>query len=119
MEEKWCEGLTSDEWEEKYDASEKMTFLHGKCNEWVNANFQEGDQCIAITEYREEIHGTGLMHCCLLRNGKYKDIRGETWNFQNVIDAFDYGEYNIEIYDCLEDFNNRLASLGNSCRAQN
>lgn len=118
MEEKWCEELSSDEWEEKYDASEKMTFLHGKCNEWVNANFQEGDQCIAIIEYREEIGSFGLLHCCLLRNRKYKDVRGETGNFQNILDTFDYGEYHIEIYDCLKDFNSRLISLENEYKSK-
>ncbi len=55
MEEKWCEGLSSDEWEEKYDSTEKMRFLHGRCDQWLNSNFQEGDKCIAITEYRNEL----------------------------------------------------------------
>jgi hypothetical protein len=114
MEEKWCEGLSSDEWEEKYDSTEKMRFLHGRCDQWLNSNFQEGDKCIAITEYRNELDGLGLLHCCLLRNGKYKDVRGETENFQDVLDTFDYGEYNIETYDCLKDFNNRLFSLEKS-----
>lgn len=114
MEEKWCEGLSSDEWEEKYDSTEKMRFLHGRCDQWLNSYFQEGDKCIAITEYRNELDGLGLLHCCLLRNGKYKDVRGETENFQDVLDTFDYGEYNIETYDCLKDFNNRLFSLEKS-----
>lgn len=109
----WCDELEFDEWEEKYDCDEKvMQYLHGHCDDWVNEYYQPGDKCIAITEYRDESKQLCLMHSCLFRDGKYVDVRGETEDFDNVLEAFDWGEYNVEIYDTLQDFNQRMKKLG-------
>lgn len=107
----WCKGLSLEEWEDNV-SEDTLLFLHGKCHLWVIKNCRPGDNCIAITEYREEIESIGLLHACLFRNGKYLDVRGDTENFTEVIDAFDWGEYDIEMYETLEDFIDRMVELG-------
>jgi hypothetical protein len=105
----WCDNLSQEEWDEKYDSTDEESFLHGECNIWLNQHYEKGDKCVALTEQRE--CGTSLMHCCLLRNGEYIDVRGNTDNIDDVIDAFDYGWYNIETYETLDDFNERMREL--------
>lgn len=109
----WCEGLDYEEWEEKHDYDEEtMNYLHGNCDDWVNEHYQNGDKCVAILEEREAVNTLCLMHSCLFRNGNYVDVRGETENFYNVIEAFDYGEFEIIKYDTLEEFNDLMKKLG-------
>ena len=109
----WCEGLDFEEWCEKHDYYEEtMDYLYGNCDEWVNKNYQSGDKCIAILEEREDVETVCLMHSCLLRDGNYVDVRGETNDFQNVIEAFDYGEFEVIEYDTLEEFNGLMKELG-------
>jgi hypothetical protein len=52
------------------------------------------------------------MHCCLYRDGKYVDVRGETDDLDDVLDSFDYGEFNYEEYNDLKAFNRRMRKLG-------
>ena len=108
----WCEGLDFNEWEEKYDGKKTIDYLHGNCDKWVTEHYQDGDKCIAILEEREDIDKMCLMHSCLLRNGNYVDIRGETDDFMKVIEAFDYGEFEIAEYDTIEEFNILMKKLG-------
>ena len=107
----WCEGLDQEEWEELHENDEK-DYLHGYCDDWVNENYQKGDICIAITEYDYEVECICLMHSCLFRNGMYLDVRGETDDFEDVLDGFDYGEHFVEEYPSLKDFNKRMKKLG-------
>lgn len=106
----WCNGLSLEEWEELHE-NDEIDYLHGYCDDWVNENYKSGDKCIAITEFREEIDKVCLMHSCLFRDGKYVDVRGETKDFNDVIEAFDYGYFEVEEYDSLEDFNERMKKL--------
>lgn len=109
----WCEGLNFEEWEEKHDYDEEiMQYLHGKCNEWVNEHYQNGDKCIVILEEREDIDTMCLMHSCLLRNGNFVDVRGETEDFNDVIEAFDYGYFEVMEYNTLKEFNDLMKKLG-------
>ena len=109
----WCEGLDYEEWCEKHDYDEEtMNYLHGNCDKWVNDHYQNGDKCVAILEEREDVETICLMHSCLLRNGKYVDVRGETKDFYKVIEAFDYGEFEIMEYATLEEFNEPMNELG-------
>lgn len=109
--EMWCEGLTQEEWDEKYDDAMETEYLHGLCHEWLNAHYQDGDECLAIMEIRDG-NRLCLMHCCLKRGCEYIDVRGNTDDFYAVIDAFDYGHFDVEIYDSLEEFNNRMRQIG-------
>ena len=109
----WCNGLSFEKWEEENDSNyEIISYLHGRCDKWVNMNYQKGDRCIAITEFRDEVGSLCLMHSCLLRNGKYVDVRGETESLNNIIEGFDWGEYAVEMYNSIEEFNLRMKQLG-------
>lgn len=59
----WCDGLDLEDWKEENE--DKVIYLHGRCDDWVNKNYQPGDKCIALTEYRSEIQRTCLMHSLL------------------------------------------------------
>jgi hypothetical protein len=103
----WLEGLTLKQWEDKYDHTEEIEYFHYCYHEWVAENFKPGDKCIAIIEYKSGL-GECLMYSCLLRDGKYLDVRGDTENFDDVIDGLDYDEFNVETYDTLEKFKARM-----------
>lgn len=89
-----------------------MKYLHGYCDDWVNENYQSGDRCVAILEEREDIDTMCLMHSCLLRNGNYVDVRGETEDFSDIIEAFDYGDFEVFEFDTLEEFNILMKEIG-------
>lgn len=89
-----------------------MSYLHGKCHEWAIGHYQEGDKCVAILEEREGANTMCLMHSCLLRNGNYVDVRGETDDFDDVIEAFDYGEFEVVELNTLDAFNDLLKNIG-------
>ena len=83
--------LTQDEYE---------NYLHGYCHQWVLDNYQPGDKIFVMTDYDYDIEGYALVHCGILRNGKYLDVRGEMNNEDEVLDEFDYGpELETEIMD--------------------
>lgn len=105
----WCENLGLEKWEEKYEDTEKYSYLHGFCHEFVKMKYQKNDKCIAILEYRND--SLCLMHSCLKRNNSFIDIRGQTTNFQDIIDAFDYGEYFVKEYESLNAFKKLLKQL--------
>lgn len=107
----WCDGLDQEEWEVLHENDEKDC-LHGYCDDWVNENYQDGDICIVITEYDNDIKHTCLMHSCLFRNGMYVDVRGETDDFDDILEGFDYGEFDVEEYNSLKSFNKRMKKLG-------
>lgn len=102
----WCENLTLEQWEEKYENSVEFEYLHGFCHEFVISNYQENDKCIAILEYRDNL--LCLIHSCLKRDDKFVDVRGETTEFNDVLDVFDYCEYFVNTYNSLTEFKQLL-----------
>ena len=93
----WCEDLGIDDWYDKYEYNnEVMGYLRGNCEQWVINNYQDGDKCVAI------LKNLNLVHCCILRDEQYWDIRGNTYDFENVTNGLEYGEF--EIFDTLEEF---------------
>ena len=106
----WCENIGFEKWEEKYETVENMySLLHGYCHEFVKNHYKENDKCVAILEYRNQT--LCLMHCFLKRNNMYIDVRGETTSFYDILDGFDYGEYQVKEYNNLTEFENLLKIL--------
>lgn len=97
----WCEGLNPEDWDEIHDSDELDNYLHGKCDEWVLENYKEGDIPVIWNEFDEEIGKVSLIHCYLIRNGLYIDVRGETDDIEKIKDGFDYG-YENDTYECKD-----------------
>ena len=75
-------------------------YLHGSCHQWVFDNFRPGDKIFVMTDYDYDIDDYALVHCGLIRNGKYLDVRGVMNSEQEVLDEFDHGpELEIQIMD--------------------
>ena len=98
----WCDGLSLEEWERKHEDDE--IYLHGLCHEWVLENALHYDKFVILTEHRDETENIGLLHCYIIRNDKYVDVRGETENINDILDGFDYGEFNTLIFTSIDDF---------------
>lgn len=108
----WCDGLSFDDWSNKYDEDEEVNkCLYGYCHQWVINHHQEGDRCVALLESREGFNTMCLMHACLIRDGKYLDVRGATSDFDDILEAFDWGDYEIVECDSLEQFKGVLESI--------
>lgn len=86
-------------------------YLHGYCNEWVTDNFKSGDKIIAFIEYDYDIERCALLHACLYRNGLYLDVRGYMQTEEEVLDDFDYGDYEVLSFDTVNDFNDLYNNL--------
>ena len=93
----WCDGLDLEEWEEIQE-KDKINYLHGHCDEWVLENYQNGDTAVIWNEWNEELNKVCLIHCYIIRNGKYLDVRGETENIEDVKEGFDYWNDNATYY---------------------
>lgn len=100
----WCNGLDLEEWEDSC-SKEESNYLHGHCDEWVLEHFQDGDIAVIWNEFSEEIGKVVLVHCYIIRDGKYLDVRGETESIEDVEEGFDYG-YDNDTYECnsLEEY---------------
>ncbi len=107
----WCDGLDLEEWEELHE-HDKIDYLHGHCDEWVLEHFQDGDIAVIWNEFREEIGKVALIHCYIVRNGKYLDVRGETESIEDVEEGFDYGCDN-DTYECcsLEEYKRMIRKI--------
>ena len=83
-------------------------YLHGFCNKWVANNYQDGDEILVIIALDECYEFHHLIHCCLIRDGMFVDVRGATDNFDNVLEDFedDYFEDYMSDYVCntLDEF---------------
>ena len=114
MEDMWCDGLDYEEWSET-TTEENTAYLHGLCTEWVADHCREGDKVLLIIALDGDYSVDHLVHCCLIRNGVYIDVRGVTINFDDVVEGFDdyWPEYSSE-YVCedLVSFRKEMASLG-------
>lgn len=103
----WCEGLTFKEWFELHNCDRNiLKYLYGWCNVWLNDHYRNGDSCLAIIE-----EGDCLVHCCLLRNEKFIDIRGETSDFNKVMEGLEYDEFKIVRFESLEKFNEQYEPI--------
>lgn len=91
---------------------EELNYLHGRCDDWVRNNFQQGDIIIVETEWDYDIDAQALLHCCLFRNGMYIDVRGETSDYNDILDSFDYDEDDLKYdFNSLDEFNSFLKWL--------
>ena len=63
----------------------------------------------AITNF-DEVNSHFSSDNIMGNDKSFKD--GETENFYNVIEAFDYGEFEIIKYDTLKEFNDLMRELG-------
>lgn len=111
----WCKGMSYEDWEDTV-SEETLTYLHGKCNEWAIQNYQNGDSFLVIYGLNEYFEVAFLIHCCLIRNGMYVDVRGETDDYDTVLESFDdeiIDDYTMDCeYETLTDFIAALARLG-------
>lgn len=97
---------------DEYDLTDKeLSYLHGQCDEYAINHFQTGDKIIALVEYDYDIEQPALLHAFLLHNNEYLDIRGNTSNINEILEDFDYGNFQEFIFDNIEDFKNFLDDL--------
>lgn len=67
--------------------------LHGACHEWAWRNWQDGDKFFVLTEYDDDIESQALLHCGLYRDGMYIDASIQSDNIEDILENFDYGDY--------------------------
>jgi hypothetical protein len=87
-------------------------YLHGNCQDWVKTHFKEGDKALVSLELNEETGTNYLIHCCIIRDGSYIDVRGITDDFDYVLEGFDYYNHEKFEFDNLEDFIKFINNLG-------
>lgn len=92
--------------------SNLITYLHGKCDEWVLGNYKDSDKILVILEFDYNINRDCLLHCCLIRDGNFIDVRGETSNLDDVLDGFDYDEYSVLCCENKDSFKTILKRIG-------
>ena len=90
---------------------EEDYFLHGNCHQWCINNFKSGDEIIALVEYDEDIEKDALLHSFIKRNGQFCDVRGCTNNFDNILDIFDYGEFDDYVFKSVDAFKKFLEKM--------
>lgn len=107
----WCNGLELEDWEELHE-SDKKNYLHGHCDEWVLENYQEGDIPVIWNEFNGELEKVCLVHCYIIRDGKYIDVRGETENIEDIEEGFDCWSDN-DTYHCkdLEEYKKMIRKI--------
>lgn len=116
MNKEWCEGLTEEKWETKHEQTDKLNMLlHGYCHTWAVMHFNTTDIIRCILENRDS--KTGLVHCFLIRDGYFIDVRGKTKSMDNILESFDYGEFWMEDFTNLRAFNDFLKTLKLDLRA--
>lgn len=70
--------------------------LHGRCHKWAWDNWQEGDSFFVLTEWDDELGQEALMHCGLIRNGVFMDAQVQSTNIDDILDNFDYGDFDFQ-----------------------
>lgn len=73
--------------------SEEDDYLYGLCHQWALDNSVDGDKFFAIIEYDDGIERNALLHSGIFRDDKYIDVSGSYDSLEDVLDNFDYGEY--------------------------
>ena len=71
--------------------------MHGACHEWAWRNWTRGDKFFVLLEYDEDIESEALLHCGLFRDGLYIDAEVESDNIDDILENFDYGDYEMQI----------------------
>ena len=97
---------------DEYDLTDdELSYLHGKCDEYAITHFQPGDKIIALVEYDYDIEQPALLHTVLFRNNKYWDIRGNASSIDEILEDFDYGDFQEFVFNNIDDFKNFLINL--------
>lgn len=86
----WLDGLEYEDWERKHEHDGLLWAVHGGCDEWALNNYKEGDTLVVWNQYNYDLEKVELIHCYIIRNDLYVDARGETDDFDELIDEFDY-----------------------------
>lgn len=111
----WCKNLSLEDWEEKA-TEEERGYLHGYCNKWVAENYQKGDEILVIAALDGDHQFEHLIHCCIVRDAMYVDVRGSTSRFESLLEGFEdecLDDYtNRFLYDTLEHFRSDMNKLG-------
>lgn len=107
----WCNGLELEEWEDSC-SKEESNYLHGHCDEWVLENYRDGDIPVIWNEFNGGLEKVCLVHCYIIRDGKYIDVRGETENIEDMEEGFDYWSDN-DTYHCkdLEEYKRMIRKI--------
>lgn len=107
----WCNGLDLEDWENLQERR-VIDYLHGCCDEWVLENYQNGDIPVIWNEFNDQLGKVCLIHCYIIRNGKYIDVRGETENIEDMKEGFDYWCDN-DFYHCkdLEEYKRMIRKI--------
>ena len=112
---KWCNDFSLEKWEENAK-EEEIQYLHGYCDKWVVENYQEGDSVLAFFALNENHKFHHLIHCCIVRDGMYVDVRGSTNNFDALLEGFEDDCLDEHMsnysYDTLEQFCFAMKKLG-------
>lgn len=98
--------------EEELENLKLDIYLHGICHQWVKENYKENDEIIILTEIDYETGRIFLIHCCLFRNEEYLDVRGNTNDLEEVLEGFDYYNYEENKINNLEEFMKIINDLG-------
>lgn len=112
----WCEGLSLSDWKTKYRNNKDYHYLHGNCDDWVINHCKDGDTLMVISGEDEKQTYLYLVHCFIMRNGKYMDVRGETNKIEDILEDFEELkkiEYKIYSYHTIKEFNEKIFELLN------
>lgn len=71
---------------------DKEDLLHGYCHQFVLDNYRKGDTVCLVTDYDYDIESVCLCHACLIRDGRYLDVRGFMDSIKDVLEPFVYGD---------------------------
>jgi hypothetical protein len=63
-------------------------YMDGFCHRWVLDNFTDGDEIFVMTGYDPDTKDTCLIHCGLMRGGRFVDVRGEMESKEDVTGPF-------------------------------
>ena len=71
--------------------------MHGACHEWAWRNWKRGDKFFVLLEYDEDIESEALLHCGRFRNGMFIDAEVQSDDIDDILENFDYGDYDMQI----------------------
>ena len=91
--------ITDDEGNMVKESDDEDSFMHGQCHQWAWNNWKKGDKFFVLTEYDDDIESQALLHCGLYRDGMYIDAATQSDNIEDILENFDYGDYEEMILD--------------------
>ena len=110
----WRNGLTQDEWESSV-SYENFCLFHSFPDDWIAKNFKDGDKVMLIFTGDDDTGEDAFLHCCLMRDGKYMDVRGETDDLEEVLDGLEHNICNyVGVQECTDvnEFQRELEKMG-------